>query len=127
MSRFGWVFVGLVVIVAAVFASMTSFGGPSPVIVRTRAVLSRVIPHRAEAPANGLLAVPVAGYPRNAIRDSWGDARGGGTRAHHGTDIMAPGGSKVVAAAPGTIEKRFQSRLGGTTLYVRSLDRRLPS
>jgi murein DD-endopeptidase MepM/ murein hydrolase activator NlpD len=38
---------------------------------------------------------------------------------------MAPGGAKVVAAAPGTVEKLFQSKLGGTTLYVRSLDRRL--
>jgi len=68
--------------------------------------------------------VPVANYPRRAIEDNWGDARGGGTRTHHGTDIMAPGGTPVLAAAAGTIEKLFQSRLGGTTLYVRSLDRR---
>jgi len=125
MSRFGWAFIGLVVLVGAVFASMTTFGGTAPVVVRTRAVLSRVIPHRRELPQDGLLAVPVAGFPRHAIRDNWGDPRGGGTRAHHGTDIVAPGGATVVAAAPGTIEKLFQSRLGGTTLYVRSLDRRL--
>ena len=35
---------------------------------------------------------------------------------------MAPGGTPVLAAAPGRIEKLFQSRLGGTTLYVRSPD-----
>jgi len=100
---------------------MTSFSEREPVAVRATTVLRRVLPPRL---AQGLLAVPVAGYARDAIRDNWGDARGGGTRAHHGTDIMAAGGTSVVAAAPGTIEKLFQSRLGGTTLYLRSLDRR---
>jgi murein DD-endopeptidase MepM/ murein hydrolase activator NlpD len=37
---------------------------------------------------------------------------------------MAPGGTPVIAAAPGRIEKLFQSGLGGITLYVRSPDRR---
>lgn len=84
---------------------------------------------QATAPAlvpqhGGLLAVPVAGVARSAIVDSWDDPRENGLREHHGTDIMAPGGTLVTAAAPGTIEKLFQSAAGGTTLYVRSPDRR---
>lgn len=38
---------------------------------------------------------------------------------------MAPLGTLVTAAAPGTIEKLFDSAAGGTTLYVRSPQRRV--
>jgi murein DD-endopeptidase MepM/ murein hydrolase activator NlpD len=71
----------------------------------------------------GLLAVPVAGVAREAIADSWGDARESGARQHHGTDIPAASGTLVTAAAPGRVEKLFQSERGGTTIYVRSPDR----
>ncbi|MCW3847808.1 M23 family metallopeptidase [Sphingomonas sp. LB-2] len=72
-----------------------------------------------------LLTVPVLGVPRSKITDTWGQARDNGLRPHHGTDIMAPGGTPVVAAAPGTVEKLFYSNGGGgITLYVRSPDRR---
>ena len=74
-----------------------------------------------DAPA---LVVPVAGIPREGLRDSWGDPRDNGQRAHHGLDIMAPPNTPVVAAAGGVVEKLFQSAAGGTTLYVRSPDRR---
>lgn len=77
------------------------------------------------ASETGRLAVPVAGVTRAQIAESWGDAREGGARAHHGTDIMAPLGTLVTAAAPGTIEKLFDSAAGGTTLYVRSPQRRV--
>ncbi len=33
---------------------------------------------------------------------------------------MAPGGTAVLAAAPGRVEKLFTSDLGGLTIYVRS-------
>ena len=72
---------------------------------------------------NGLLAVPVAGVARAAIRESWGDPRDNGLRAHHGTDVMAPANTPVLAAAPGRIEKLWTSVAGGTTLYVRSPER----
>ena len=118
MTRLGWVILGLIVLAIGGFLSMTSFG--------TRPSGRAVEEPRAAARDDGagVLMVPVAGYPRDAITDNWGDARGDGTRAHHGTDIMAPGGATVVAVAPGRIEKLFQSRLGGTTLYLRSDDRR---
>jgi len=98
-------------------------GRPAP--TPTQAPLTGQATAPAPAPAYGeLLAVPVAGVARSAIADSWEDPRENGLREHHGTDIMAPGGTLVTAAAPGTIEKLFQSAAGGTTLYVRSPDRR---
>ncbi|RDE05348.1 M23 family metallopeptidase [Sphingomonas aracearum] len=87
---------------------------PRPVPASTAAV--------AQLP--GLLHVPVRGVARSALRDSWGDARAGGARAHHGLDIPAPAGTPVEAAAAGMVEKLFESHDGGTTVYVRSPDRR---
>lgn len=76
------------------------------------------------APASDGLRVPVAGVSRSALRDSWNEAREGGARGHHGTDIMAHAGTPVVAVADGAIERLFDSVRGGTTLYQRSPDRR---
>ncbi len=67
-----------------------------------------------------MIAVPVMGVDRAQIADSWGDPRESGARAHHGTDIIAPRGSLVIAAAPGRVEKLFESKAGGITAYVRS-------
>ena len=120
MSRVGWVILALIVIGALAFGSMLSFGSGGGRTVRER--VEQVLPFGRKPP--GKLVVPVAGIPRAAIADSFGDARGGGTRGHHGTDIMAPGGTPVLAAADGTVEKLFESKLGGTTLYVRSPDQR---
>ncbi|MGH6615328.1 M23 family metallopeptidase [Sphingomonas sp.] len=69
---------------------------------------------------HAVLAMPVAGVPREQLQDNWGDPRDNGLRAHHGTDIMAPANTPVIAAAPGTIEKLWTSAAGGITIYVRS-------
>lgn len=68
------------------------------------------------------LAVPVLNVRREDLTDTFTDGRSGGTRLHEAIDIMAPEGTSVVAAAPGTIERIFLSDAGGKTLYIRSQD-----
>lgn len=70
------------------------------------------------------LMVPVLNVRPSDLSDSFSDERGGGSRLHEAIDIMAPSGTSVVAAAPGTIEKLFLSDAGGKTIYVRSSDGR---
>jgi murein DD-endopeptidase MepM/ murein hydrolase activator NlpD len=72
----------------------------------------------------GGLAIPVVGVRPEQLQDTYTQSRAGGARAHNAIDIMAPRGTPVVAAAPGTVEKLFLSRGGGgITAYVRSPDR----
>ena len=76
------------------------------------------------APAGALpsgLMIPVAGVTLDKLSDNFNDMRGG--HRHGALDIMAPRGTDVLAAAPGTVEKLFQSVPGGNTIYVRSPDR----
>ena len=113
MTRVGWVVLAGIGLVAALFASVVRFGAAPAPPQPAKPVLAH----------NGGLRVPVAGVARAAVTDTWGQARSEG-RQHHGTDIMAGGGTPVLAVAGGTVEKLFQSRLGGTTLYERSADRR---
>lgn len=121
MTRVGWVMLVGLLLVAGVFASLLSFGDDAP--ARRAAVRAATSSAPADAATPVVLLVPVAGVRRDRLVDSWGDARSEG-RSHRGIDIMAAGGTPVLAAAAGTVEKLFQSRLGGTTLYQRSIDRR---
>ena len=71
------------------------------------------------------VAIPVAGVKASQLVDTYTQARAGGARLHDAIDIMAPTGTRVVAAAPGTVEKLFFSQGGGgITAYVRSGDGR---
>ncbi len=66
------------------------------------------------------LLVPVEGVSASQLSDTFDDARGQG-RVHDAIDIMAPRGTPVIAAAAGTVEKLFDSKLGGRTIYVRRM------
>lgn len=118
MTKLGGAILAIILLSVAAFASVTRFDADGP--TRNRAA-SQSLP--ASAP-EGALVVPVAGHPRSALRDSWGDVRGEGTRGHRGLDIIAPAGTPVVAVAAGRVEKLFHSERGGTTLYQRSADGR---
>ena len=71
------------------------------------------------------LAIPVAGVKANQLTDTFTAAREGGARRHDAIDIMATEGTAVLATAPGTVEKIFESvGRGGLTVYERSDDGR---
>jgi murein DD-endopeptidase MepM/ murein hydrolase activator NlpD len=62
------------------------------------------------------LVIPVAGVKPAQLLDTYTDARGGG-RTHEAIDIMAPRGTPVYAVEDGRVEKLFESKQGGLTVY----------
>jgi len=50
------------------------------------------------------------------LSPTFADARGAG-RTHEALDIMAPAGTPVLAVADGHVEKLFDSKQGGLTIY----------
>jgi len=62
------------------------------------------------------LLIPVQGIPREALQNTFNDARSQG-RFHDAIDIMAPRNTPVLAVEAGRIVKLFTSDRGGLTIY----------
>jgi len=86
---------------------------PSP--VRPAAAVVPVAANPAP-PGVATLLIPVEGVNAAQLQDTFADARGQG-RVHDAIDIMAAAGTPVRAVAAGHVEKLFDSKQGGLTLY----------
>lgn len=73
-------------------------------------------PATAGLPSPQSLLIPVEGINANQLTDTFGDARAAG-KNHDAIDIMAPKGTRVLAAADGKVVKLFSSVRGGLTVY----------
>jgi peptidoglycan LD-endopeptidase LytH len=117
LTRLGWALLLIFLLIGAVFVWM---------LVAGEEIAEPTTPPRTERPATeaGALVIPVDGVKAEQLSDTWGQSRAGGARIHKAIDIMAPRGTLVVAAAPGRVEKLFDSKDGGRTVYVRTPDGR---
>jgi hypothetical protein len=70
------------------------------------------------------LPIPVAGVAASQLLDTFSDARSGG-RVHDAIDIMAAQGTPVYAVEDGHVEKLFDSKQGGLTVYQFDRDNEL--
>jgi murein DD-endopeptidase MepM/ murein hydrolase activator NlpD len=62
------------------------------------------------------MLVPVPGVDPDDLRDTFSEMRG--ARYHAALDIPAPRGTPVVAAEAGRVQKIWESKPGGHTVYV---------
>jgi murein DD-endopeptidase MepM/ murein hydrolase activator NlpD len=74
------------------------------------------LPAMQPATQSSKLMVPVEGMLLSSIKDNFDQPRGS-ERHHEALDIMAPKGTKVLAAADGKVVKLFTSKPGGLTVY----------
>ena len=117
MNKFGWA-IALLLLVGVgwlIFAPQPAAVPPAAKSAQPAPTVTAASPNA----ATGTFSLPVAGMRREQLIDTWNQAREGGARPHQAIDIMAPGGTPVVASFGGTIVKLFNSKAGGLTLYVR--------
>lgn len=97
-------------------SSTVSGNGLAPTMPTMPADVAVTLPLEAGAARPVELAIPVSGVTASQLLDTFNDARGG-ERRHEALDIMASRGTPVVATSDGVIEKLFDSKPGGLTIY----------
>jgi peptidoglycan LD-endopeptidase LytH len=103
-------------------AALTPAGTKAPASKVPAAKPSPVKAQDPTSPAADLLSarrlvVPVDGVTRSQLRDTFFDGRGKG-RKHQAIDIMAPRGTRVLAADDGRVAKISSNRGGGLSAYL---------
>jgi SH3-like domain-containing protein len=63
---------------------------------------------------------PIEGREGRGIASSFGDPRDAGAREHQGIDIFAPRGTRVIAAAEGTVRSAATNHLGGNVIWIQT-------
>lgn len=126
LDRLTTIVVTATVTSAAWIVAGGTLGGLMPGLEDEEAAAPQVAAADSVEPARATeaLLIPVQSIAADKLRDTYSESRGGGRRTHEAIDIMAPRGTPVIAAAPGTIERLFVSKAGGNTVYLRSEDRR---
>lgn len=97
---------------AAPATTVTPPASPAPRVVRSAPIAPAAPAMRGPA---GLI-VPVQGMVAAQLSDTYAATRSQG-RSHDAIDIMATAGTPVLAVADGTVEKLFDSKQGGLTIY----------
>ena len=64
------------------------------------------------------LIIPLPGVKASDLRDTFNEARGGGSRKHEALDIMASRGTPVLSASAGRVLKLHNSKDGGLMVYA---------
>jgi len=93
-----------------------------PEEVNSNAAVPAPSPTPLSRSTSGLL-IPVVGVRPDQLIDTFTSARSEG-RVHDAIDIMAPGGTPVIAATDGEIVKFFDSERGGITIYELTPDKK---
>jgi murein DD-endopeptidase MepM/ murein hydrolase activator NlpD len=99
---------------AASPAGSSTSGAPAP--GATGAPLPPAVP--TPLLAKGALLIPVQGIEASALRNTYDEQRGGGSRTHEALDIPAPRGTPVLSATGGRVLKLFDSKAGGRMVYA---------